>query len=76
MYQRVGGTLTQQGQQQLLLGARVEGANLHFSYLNSEGQLKFVQVQVEGNRLRGELVGPYGMHDIQPIPVKVEGQRQ
>ena len=76
MYQRVGGTLTQQGQQQLLLGARVEGANLHFSYLNSEGQLKFVQAQVEGNRLRGELVGPYGMHDIQPIPVKVEGQRQ
>lgn len=76
MHQRVGGTLTQQGQQQFLLGARVEGANLHFSYINSEGQLKFVQAQVEGNRLRGEHVGPYGMHDIQPIPVKVEGQRQ
>jgi hypothetical protein len=25
--------------------------------------------------LSGEVVGLYGMHDIQPLPVKIEGRR-
>jgi Methyltransferase domain len=76
VHQRVGGTLNLQGRQQYVLGARVEGAHLHFSYLNADGQLKSVRAQVEGNRLTGELVAPYGMLDIQPVPIKIEGQRQ
>jgi len=76
VHQRVGGTINLQGRQQYVLGARVEGAHLHFSYLNADGQLKSVKVQVEGSRLTGEIVAPYGMLDIQPVPIKIEGQRQ
>jgi hypothetical protein len=71
----VAGTLQQEKQVQNLLGVRIDGMYLHFSYLNKQGQLKSVIAQVEGNKMSGENVGPYGMHDIQLLPVKIEGQR-
>jgi len=61
-HQRVGGTLAWGGQTQTLLGARLEGADLHFSF-------------VQGATLQGEVIGPYGMVDIPPDVVKVAGQR-
>ena len=73
-HQRVGGTLTWGSQVQPLLGARMDGAHLHFSYVNTDGQLQAVQLQVQGQTLRGELVGPYGMVEVQPERVKVMGQ--
>ena len=76
VFQRAAGTLVFQGQQQNLVGVRIDGANLHFSYLNQDKLLKSVKVQIDGDRLSGEIVGLYGMHDIQPLPVKIEGLRR
>jgi hypothetical protein len=76
VFQRVGGTLRQNSKQQNLLGARMDGSDLHFSFLNSEGQLKSVIARIEGNFLRGEVLGPYGMHDFQVPPLRIEGRRQ
>ena len=74
-FQRVGGSLTVQGKTQNVMGARIEGAMLHFSFINADGLLKAVKVLVNGNSLSGEVTGPYGMVDIQPQPLKVEGRR-
>ena len=74
-FQRVGGTLTLKGKTQNLLGARMEGAYLHFSFINADGLLKAVKVLVNGQVLSGEVTGPYGMVEMQPATVKVEGRR-
>ena len=76
VFQRVGGTIQQNGKQQNLLSARMDGSDLHFSFINSEGQLKSVIARVEGNSLKGEVIGPYGMHDFQVPPLQIEGRRQ
>jgi protein-L-isoaspartate O-methyltransferase len=74
-HQRVGGTLAWGSQMQPLLGARMDGAQLHFSFVNAEGLLQAAKLQVQGQTLNGELVGPYGMVEVQPEVVKVLGQR-
>jgi len=74
-FQRLGGTLTLQGKTQNLLGARMEGSALHFSFINADGLLKAVKVLVNGQVLSGEVTGPYGMVEMQPAPVKLEGRR-
>ena len=74
-FQRVGGTLTLQGKTQNLLGARMEGSALHFSFINADGLLKAVKVIVNGQVLSGEVTGPYGMVEMQPATLKVEGRR-
>ena len=74
-FQRVGGTLTLQGKTQNLLGARMEGSALHFSFINADGLLKAVKVIMNGQVLSGEVTGPYGMVEMQPATVKVEGRR-
>ena len=74
-FQRVGGTLTLQGKTQNLLGARMEGSALHFSFINADGLLKAAKVLVNGQVLSGEVTGPYGMVEMQPAPVKLEGRR-
>ena len=74
-FQRLGGSLTLQGKTQNLLGARIEGAALHFSFINADGLLKAVKVFVNGQVLSGELTGPYGMVELQPATVRVEGRR-
>ena len=76
VHQRIGGTIDLQGKQQMLLGARVHGNELHFSFMNLEGQLKSVKAKIKGDAMTGEVVGPYGMLDIQPLPVNIEGRRQ
>jgi len=74
-HQRVGGTLTLGTQVQPLLGARIEGDQLHLSFINADGQLQAAKLQVQGQTLAGELVGPYGMVEVQPEVVKLSGQR-
>ncbi len=76
VFQRVGGTLSLLGKQQNLLGARMDGPYLHFSFLNTDGQLKFVKALLNDDSLAGEVTGPYGMVEMQPQPVKIEGRRQ
>jgi hypothetical protein len=48
---------------------------LHFSFINADGLLKAVKVFVNGQLLSGELTGPYGMVELQPATVRVEGRR-
>jgi len=78
-HQRVGGTLTGGAawghRTQTLLGARIDGADLHFSFVKEDGQLQSVQVRVQGGTMAGEWVGPYGMLEGRPEVVKVSGQR-
>jgi hypothetical protein len=74
-HQRVGGTLAWGAQVQPLLGARIDGADLHFSFVQADGQLQAAKLQVQGQTLNGELVGPYGMVEVTPEVVKVTGQR-
>ena len=74
-FQRVGGSLTLEGKTQNLLGARMDGSELHFSFVNAEGLLKAVKVSVNGHELSGEVTGPYGMVEMQPAPVRVAGRR-
>jgi hypothetical protein len=54
---------------------RLHGADLHFSFVQADGQLQAVQARVQGASLQGELVGPYVMVDVQPDVVNVTGQR-
>lgn len=75
-HQRIGGTLSWGSQAQQVLGARLDGARLHFSFINSDGQLKAVQAHLQGASLTGEVLGPYGMVDMQPEIVKISGQLQ
>lgn len=78
-YQRVGGTLTGSvalgPMNQPLLGTRLDGADLHFSFVKEDGQLQAVQVRVQGGTMAGEWVAPYGMLEGQPEVVKVTAQR-
>ena len=74
-HQRLGGSLAWGSQVQPVLGARIDGAQLHFSFINADGQLQATKLQVQGHTLAGELVGPYGMIEVQPEVVKVSGQR-
>jgi protein-L-isoaspartate O-methyltransferase len=75
-HQRIGGTLSWGSQTQQVLGARLDGARLYFSFINADGQLKAVQAQLQGASLTGEVLGPYGMVDMQPEIVKISGQLQ
>lgn len=74
-HQRVGGTLAWGGHTQTLLGTRLEGPDLHFSFVQADGLLKSVKARVQGTTLQGEVIGPYGMVDIPPDVVKVAAQR-
>jgi hypothetical protein len=60
---------------QALLGVRIDGADLHFSFVKEDGQLQAVQVRVQGGTMAGEWAGPYGMLEFQPEVVKVSAQR-
>jgi SAM-dependent methyltransferase len=55
MFQRIGGTLTVKGKTQPLLGAYVNGATLGFTFEDSDGAIRSVRAQVDGDRLAGQL---------------------
>ena len=74
-HQRLGGSLSMNQQTQIILGARMEGADLHFSFVNAQGQLQSVKANVKSDTFAGELVGPYGMVELQPETVNISGQR-
>ena len=74
-HQRLAGTLMWGAQTQPVLGARMDGADVHFSFVNALGQLQAVKIRVDGLAFSGELLGPYGMMELQPEVQKVTGQR-
>jgi len=54
-YQRIGGTITLRGKTQPLLGAYINGATMGFTFVDSDGAIKSVRAQVNGNKLMGQL---------------------
>ena len=74
-FQRLSGTLTTGGKTQALLGARIDGDILHFSFLNARGELQPVKALVQGDQWRGELVGPYGMVELAQPPAPISAKR-
>jgi len=75
-YQRIGGSLALGSEVQTILGARLQGGDLHFSFVNTEGELKAVSAKVEGARLNGVVIGPYGVLDSELPVIKIWGERQ
>lgn len=54
-YQRIGGTLALAGKTQPLLGATLEGDKLNFSFIDSDNNLRNVQMKVTGSAMTGAL---------------------
>lgn len=74
-HQRLAGTLNLGGVLQPLLGARIDGDQLMFSFVDREGRLQPVRARIEAHRLHGELLAPYGSHDVPMAPTPFEGAR-
>ena len=74
-YQRLSGTMTVDGKKQVLLGARIEGNVLHFSFLNAQDELKHVKAFIDNNQWTGEVVAPYGMVELKLPAQKVTAVR-
>jgi hypothetical protein len=54
-FQRIGGTITIRGKTQPLLGAYVNGAIAGFTFVDSDGAIRSVRAQVDGDRMSGQL---------------------
>lgn len=54
-FQRIGGTLTLRGKSQPLLGAYVNGSTVGFTFQDTDGGIRSVRAQVDGDRLAGQL---------------------
>lgn len=52
-FQRIGGTLTLGGRTQPVLGAYVAGAELGFTFVDRDGEVRRFRAKVDGNRLEG-----------------------
>ena len=63
-HQRLSGTMTSSGKKQALLGTRIEGNVLYFSFLNAQDELKHVRATVDDKHWTGEIVAPYGMVEL------------
>ena len=74
-HQRLAGSLLLNQQVQPLLGVRIDGADLHFSFVNADGHLRSAKARVQGPTFSGELMRPYGMLEIEPETVRIAGQR-
>ena len=53
-FQKVGGTVTVAGTRQPLLGAALSGRELRFSFVDRDGGLRAVRLDVDGDRAAGE----------------------
>ena len=74
-HQRLSGTLTADGKKQVLLGTRLEGGVLHFSFLNAQNELKNVKASIDNNQWTGEVVAPYGMVELKLPTQKITAVR-
>ncbi len=63
-HQKVGGTLTIEGQTQAILGASLRGPELRFVFLGPDQGTYSVRAQVQGKTLRGEVTGHGVTHTI------------
>jgi hypothetical protein len=63
------------GKKQVLLGARIEGNVLHFSFLNAQDELKHVKATIDNNQWMGKVVAPYGMVELKLPAQKITAVR-
>ncbi|MGE4242867.1 SAM-dependent methyltransferase [Ramlibacter sp.] len=63
-YQRVGGTLTIDGKEQIILGPTLTGDRLKFSFLDPKGQSRAAEVTVKGNSFAGKVMENSPLYDI------------
>ena len=54
-FQRIGGTITIRGKTQPMLGAYVNGAIAGFTFVDTDGAIRSVRAQVDGERMAGQL---------------------
>lgn len=52
-FQRVGGTVTVRGKTSPILGAYVQGPNLGFTFVDAEGGVRSMRVEVNGTEFKG-----------------------
>ena len=74
-YQRLAGTIEIDGRTVPLLSPVVEGARLEWRYVDSSNLLKAVRVEVQSDRLEGEMAPPYGMVESIVERIAVRGRR-
>jgi len=55
-FQRIGGTLTRGNTTRLLLGATIAGAQLAFTFADSDGGIRTVRGRIDGDAFSGNLV--------------------
>jgi hypothetical protein len=63
-YQQVGGTLTVDGRAQPVLGASLSGNRLKFSFIDSSGQSRIVEVTLKGNTFAGNVLENSPLYEI------------
>lgn len=54
-FQRIGGTITLRDKTQPLLGAYVNGATIGFTFVDTDGAIRSVRAQADGDRMLGQL---------------------
>ena len=54
-FQRIAGTMTRKGSSQPLLGATINGAQLSFTFVDTDGAVRTVTGKVDGNKMDGKL---------------------
>jgi len=75
-HQRLAGQFTHQGQTQPVLGARIDGDQVQLSVRLPDGRLQPLRLRWQANgELSGEVVPPYGMHDVPPPPQPLQARR-
>jgi hypothetical protein len=52
-FQRVGGTITIRGKTSPILGAYVQGPNVGFTFVDSDGAVRSVRAEVNGGDFKG-----------------------
>jgi hypothetical protein len=64
-FQKVGGEVTQDGVRMPMLGARIEGTRLQFSFVDPHGVVQHFSASVNGSTLRGEVRSGNGVRDLE-----------
>lgn len=63
-YQKVGGTLTIKGKSQPILGGKLNGNRLKFSFVDDSGQSRHFDVELKGNTMQGNVLEMSPLYEV------------
>jgi SAM-dependent methyltransferase len=63
-YQKVGGTLTIKGKAQPILGGKLTGNRLKFSFVDEGGQSRHFDVELKGNTMQGNVLEMSPLYEV------------